>query len=449
MRVSILGKLRKHVNKLRNSGQLMPGDKLPSMPRLARELHSCYASISRAIKILEQEGLVDVHHGKGVYLRGRSRLRVELFIDETRFMGQFYEELRRQADQKQLFIDLVLRDFREENYCEPVLSENNKFALVAHDDWGIKSGNIIDYSRFDDYNQVCAQFKTYELPQDNLHIPLASIYYQAAVNTQLMKQIDFSMEPDFSCLDWWQDYVTHCKNCNFQPISMQWRKFALWNFSFMLPWIMPLIIRSRNSRKNLFHPPFFNTTVGKRILSTMNDFNMGSTYTDELFLYGESPITFSVGSWVTRQLDGIKFPLPSKYLKIVSTRPDGRRFCSRRLTNIRTFSYSGVAEDELLRVWELIKLMVSRPLQLLLTGETGLVSVRRDISPGEHSWVTCENYLEFFPDSDDPPYSFHALPRELIAALSALFECYHFLKGNIDEIAALMDEKLLSIEKMT
>ncbi len=447
MRVSIIEKLRQHLNSLRCSGELMPGEKLPSMPRLAQDLNSCYASISRAIKILEREGLVDVYHGKGVYLRGRAPLRVELFIDGARFLEPFCRELRKIAEQKQLFINLVLRDVRDENYRKPVLDEENKFALVAMDSWNLTGiGNAIDFSQFGDYNEVCTEFKNFELSQDNLRIPFFSFYYQPAINTHLMKRIGFPVEPDFSCLDWWQDYVAHCKNSNFQPISIQWRKCELWNFSPMLPWIIPLMIRSRHSRENLFRPPFFNTSIGKRILLTMNDFNMGGASNDELFLHGKSPITFSVGSWITKQLDGAVFDLSSQHLKIISNRPDGRRFCSRRLTNLRSFCYPGVTGDELSRVWELIKLIVSRRFQLLLTADTGWVSVRRDISPQEHPWVTRENYLEFFPDSDDPPYSFHELSRELIASLSTLFECYHFLHGDLDDITALMDEKLSDIK---
>jgi len=364
-------------------------------------------------------------------------------------MRSFCDELLRQADYKQLFIDLVIHNFYEESFQKPTLDANHKFAMIVHDDWNHIVGNIVDYSRFEDYRQIQAQLKDYDLGQDNLHMPFYSSYYLAAVNTRLLDQIGCHAIPDFCDLNWWGKYTADCRKHGLPPFSMQWRKYALWNFIQIFPWIMPLMVRARGSRENLFLPPFFNTEIGKQALAAMKSFELGPVADSELFLSGKSALTFSIGSWITRQMDGVKFNLPAREFQAVAFRPDGQKFCTRRLQNIRTFSYSDATEDELLRVWELIKLMLSRPLQLLLAGDSGFVSVRKDIAPEEHPWVTNRNYLEFFPDPETPPVSFQALSPELIAALSSLFEYYYFYHGNLNDIAALMDEKLLSVETMT
>lgn len=50
-------------------GQLRPGDQLPSIRQLARELQIAIITVKRAYDDLEQEGIVETHQGKGCFVR--------------------------------------------------------------------------------------------------------------------------------------------------------------------------------------------------------------------------------------------------------------------------------------------------------------------------------------------------------------------------------------------
>ncbi len=52
------------------SGELKPGDKLPSERKLAEMLNVSRTSVREAIKILAAEGLVQIRHGQGIFVNG-------------------------------------------------------------------------------------------------------------------------------------------------------------------------------------------------------------------------------------------------------------------------------------------------------------------------------------------------------------------------------------------
>ena len=51
-----------------NCGELKPGDKLPSIRRLAEELELNVNTVKRAFQELEAEGVTSSHPGKGVFI---------------------------------------------------------------------------------------------------------------------------------------------------------------------------------------------------------------------------------------------------------------------------------------------------------------------------------------------------------------------------------------------
>ena len=69
------------------SGDLAPGDALPSIRALARDLRVSVITTTRAYQELVADGLVDAVRGKGVFVRaqeaGRLRERALLQIDEA------------------------------------------------------------------------------------------------------------------------------------------------------------------------------------------------------------------------------------------------------------------------------------------------------------------------------------------------------------------------------
>lgn len=51
------------------SGELRPGDQLPTVAELRQQYSASVTAIRNAMLILRSEGLVEGHQGKGVYVR--------------------------------------------------------------------------------------------------------------------------------------------------------------------------------------------------------------------------------------------------------------------------------------------------------------------------------------------------------------------------------------------
>lgn len=62
------------IRTLITSGELAPGDKLPSERELARRFGTARNTAREAIRLLTEEALVTPHHGKGVFVREKQRL---------------------------------------------------------------------------------------------------------------------------------------------------------------------------------------------------------------------------------------------------------------------------------------------------------------------------------------------------------------------------------------
>ncbi|GAB2939318.1 hypothetical protein GCM10027280_29530 [Micromonospora polyrhachis] len=51
------------------SGELKPGDKLPSMAQLRTQYNASNTAVRNAMLVLREAGLTEGHQGKGVYVR--------------------------------------------------------------------------------------------------------------------------------------------------------------------------------------------------------------------------------------------------------------------------------------------------------------------------------------------------------------------------------------------
>ncbi len=54
------------------SGQLKPGDQLPTVRQLAAELRVNFNTVARAYRILDESGLISTQQGRGTYIWARS-----------------------------------------------------------------------------------------------------------------------------------------------------------------------------------------------------------------------------------------------------------------------------------------------------------------------------------------------------------------------------------------
>lgn len=50
------------------TGELEPGDQLPTVRRLAADLRVNFNTIARAYRLLDEEGIISTQHGRGTYI---------------------------------------------------------------------------------------------------------------------------------------------------------------------------------------------------------------------------------------------------------------------------------------------------------------------------------------------------------------------------------------------
>ncbi len=62
----------KALEKIILSREILPGEKLPSQQKLAAKFNIGIRSIREALKHLEAKGLIDIHHGKGIFVKANN-----------------------------------------------------------------------------------------------------------------------------------------------------------------------------------------------------------------------------------------------------------------------------------------------------------------------------------------------------------------------------------------
>lgn len=71
--VPIYEQITKHIKRMIICGQLKPGDQIPSIRLLAKQLRVGIITVQRAYEDLQKEGVLETSKGKGTYISDRSR----------------------------------------------------------------------------------------------------------------------------------------------------------------------------------------------------------------------------------------------------------------------------------------------------------------------------------------------------------------------------------------
>jgi GntR family transcriptional regulator len=95
------------------SGNIKPGDQLPTVRELADELEVNFNTVARAYRLLDEEGFISTQHGRGTYiLKPKGRLKesrssskdlvalAENFLREAKRMGYPPGEIRNLLEKK-------------------------------------------------------------------------------------------------------------------------------------------------------------------------------------------------------------------------------------------------------------------------------------------------------------------------------------------------------------
>ena len=107
--VPIYMQLVDRIRQMVATGNLQPGQQLPTMRQLAADLRINYNTVGRAYLLLEQEGIISTQQGRGTYVA-------------SRLTGEEVKRLR--AAKLQSMIDQLLQEAAALGYGEPEIAQN-------------------------------------------------------------------------------------------------------------------------------------------------------------------------------------------------------------------------------------------------------------------------------------------------------------------------------------
>lgn len=126
---------------------LKPGDKLPSQAELSKELQVGTRSIREAIKSLESRGLVEIHQGKGIFVKEN---KIDHFLEVL--TGSFVFHFPTDGD---LLIDLnYFRKMIESSIMFEVATSPRTSFLADMDELMIKMDEAIIQMDLAEYNEL-------------------------------------------------------------------------------------------------------------------------------------------------------------------------------------------------------------------------------------------------------------------------------------------------------
>jgi GntR family transcriptional regulator len=105
--------LVEQIRRLIASGELKPGDQLPTVRQLATDLRINFNTVARAYRLLDEAGLISTQHGRGTYIweapseETTRQLRLQAleeltarYLSETARLGFSYAEVSATVEQR-------------------------------------------------------------------------------------------------------------------------------------------------------------------------------------------------------------------------------------------------------------------------------------------------------------------------------------------------------------
>jgi GntR family transcriptional regulator len=68
--IPIYVQIVEQIKRLVDSGELKPGDQLPTVRQLATEVRVNFNTIARSYRLLDEAGFISTQHGRGTYILG-------------------------------------------------------------------------------------------------------------------------------------------------------------------------------------------------------------------------------------------------------------------------------------------------------------------------------------------------------------------------------------------
>lgn len=425
----IASRIREYIINEQRSGRLNPGDRLPGYKELCRKFNTSYATVFNAVANFEKEGLVDRRNGVGLFLRGTEIMKVKLYIYDKILTPELLASLQKMADEKKLYLELEQQYDNEQFDSFP----SDSHAVISSD--LVRGGQIMDYSRFPDYHKVLSSFHEYTW-SSNIGLPFHAFVYQMSVNPKLLAEYGFKKEISGSDFSWIKDF-SEFATTNGKLQHDYWHTNHLCPLSRYLYLFMGMLLNEKGSMDKLFSGAFFNTEAGFRLIELLKSFSYDTKYEN----FKDCACSFYSGSWLPVQYK-YKFDLKDDELEIIPYMHNGRIMYYFRQPTLSTYTRDNLSEGEKHRLWDLIKLILSKPFQLEMANRLGIISVRRDIGPQDYSWNTRPDFNYFIPQPGGLVIKGNIIKDYIILIFSTLIEQAVFFGADPSQILELCDHKL-------
>lgn len=441
-------KIRNWIQEQKDAELLRPGDKLPGYKQFTEMFGISYLTVANTLNRLAREGMVECRRGSGTYLAGANRLKVLLNLHATTIS---FETMR-----KLLGKHLANADLHLEIECAPEEELNNplrrdevsrtyKAAVTIHQlariDQELPAAAL---TQMPDYEQVMAGLVQVDDASYEYALPFTFISYQLGVNRELLARTGFRIEDLKPGFGWWRDFAARCRECGLLPASFDYIEASPLFFSRFLQLLYSLAPYDKCKYEG--DEPLFHTPVGHLLLEIVRDSEpITDIFNDpRSFFHNGAVLHPQLGSWITMQNGRPERPDKEvRDLAIVPYRTaDGAKLHFLEPDCLKAYLRHDVTIDERNRVWELMKIMVSREFQLDYCGLSGLISANRELRPTDYYWSRTNEWADFFPEPESTVvYGRSCFPSNQRAMLSVLLENYKFYGASPEETLFRMDRK--------
>lgn len=441
-----IDKIRNYINSGRESGALCPGARLPSYHNLMEMFGGSYATIRSAMAKLEKEGLVDILNGTGTFVAGARKFNIDIYcLPTTLEFERFSELLEKYIAANDLHINIRLKNvfnlIRHEETVKP--SEECKAILIeCPPGMNYNITGLYSFWGYDGYEQVIDSLIAFPNHDMSVALPFYSFSGQLGVNCNLLRKTGFPAERITGDFKWWEEFVAACGKVGVIPATSDWPRDAKWPFGKLCNLFFALKINELDSVESLYalKKPYFNTTAGRRMLEIMRNCTLCDVGKGESFCEGNSVMDFLVGSWIATQ-NKHRPNVNIDELKVIPYRFGDKKIFSMVTNSVQTHLHSSITAEEKNRVWEFLKILLSKDFQKEFCGLTGALSVRNDMRPEDYAWF-CDDFAPFMPEAGDIVIYENIFNRSMKAYLTGLFEQFKLFGADIDVILQCMDAKI-------
>ena len=443
-----LERVRRYIIREKEQGKLKSGDKLPSYNEFTEMFQVSYQTVSSIFGKLSKEGLVETRKGSGTYLAGGSSLKVLINIHPTTISVSCMRKLlNKHLANANLHLEFEIRPVQ--NLADPVMRSRAagefKAALSVHpvcvEDDQLPPTPL---SQFADYRKILNGLNAIEGVNYDCALPFTQNSYLIGVNVQLLEKLGWKKQDLTPGFKWWDRFVQDCRRSGILPASADYVRtgtLLFQEFQNLLPVLLPY-----SDAKYKGGTPLFHTPEGQRYLQIVRDTEtITETLDDPRSFYRNGAVfCWRCGSWLTVQnhapgrpdkaVDGLAF-LPYRDV-------DGNRITVFDQDCLKAYLRHDILPDERLRVWELMKIMVSREFQMDYCSASGTISAARDILPTEYYWNRRNEHADFFPEKNGEvlyPRLFFSMKQ--VAMFSLLLENWKFYHASGEETLERMELK--------